>query len=570
MERTHLLTLAGTLGAALAFASSANAATLTVINTNDHGAGSLRSALLAAEQQPSADVVKFEIPGKNLHTIKLDRDLPTLTRPVTIKGYSQDGASQATASDPAVLKVAIDASNAMRGIDVGGDGIEIRGLEIDHAQGAGIYLEGDGNVAAGNAISSSGDDGVHVVGSGAVVGGPEPADANVISGSDDDEIDVEAGSGHVVQGNLIGTDGTHDLSFATGVRLGAPAVSVQDNVIAGEDTGVSLESDGNTLSGNLIGTNAAGSAALPNTHGIVVAGSRNTIGDGNVVSGNWFEGIELTDGASDNEIDGNLIGTDATATAGVANGTVGIGPGVRIDGADDTTLRDNVISGNAGHGVQITGQGADRNLLLGNWIGTDKTGALALGNRSGVEIEDGADGNGVGDTTLAGANTIAHNREDGVSILDGTGNSVVHNSIHDNGDLAIDLRDDGPTANDDDDQDKGPNDLQNGPEIASATATGVDWTLDTDSTSTYRLEFYANDSCNRFGVSEAQTYLGTFIAHTDANGEDDGHTETLFPAGTGKYVTMTATKIAPAMIDGKIVQAPASTSEVSPCEQAGS
>src|SRR4051794_2190628 len=568
MERTHILTLAGTLGAALAFASSAHAATLTVINADDHGAGSLRSALLAAEQHPSADVVKFDIPGKNLHTIKLDRDLPTLTRPVTIKGYSQDGASQATASDPAVLKVAIDASKAMRGIDVGGDGIEIRGLEIDSAQGGGIYLEGDGNVAAGNTISHSGGDGVHVVGSGALVGGPEPADANVISGSDDAEVDVEAGTGHVVQGNLIGTDGTHDLSFATGVRLGAPAVSVQDNVIAGEDTGVSVESDGNALSGNRIGTDAAGRAGVPNTHGIVVAGSRNTIGDGNVISGNWFEGIELQDGASGNEIDGNLIGTDATGTAGVANGTVGAGPGVRIDGAYSTTLRANVISGNAGDGVQISGTSADRNLLLGNWIGTDTTGALDLGNRSGVEIEEGADNNGVGDTTLAGANTIAHNRADGVSILDGTGNSVVHDSIHDNGDLAVDLRDDGPTGNDGDDKDKGPNDVQNGPVIGTATATGVDWTLDTDATSTYRLEFYANDSCNRFGVSEAQTYLGTFFAHTDANGAADGHTETLFGPGTGKYGPRTAPRLGLALMAGKRVRGPASTSDVSPCEQA--
>src|SRR3954447_5763269 len=184
MERTHILTLAGTLGAALALASSAQAATLTVINADDHGAGSLRSALLAAEQHPSADVVKFDIPGKSLHTIKLDRDLPTLTRPVTIKGYSQDGASQATASGPAVLKIAIDASKAMRGIDVGGDGIEIRGREIDSAQGGAVAPGGDGSPAGDNARAPGGGAGALAVGPGALGGGREPADANVISGSD--------------------------------------------------------------------------------------------------------------------------------------------------------------------------------------------------------------------------------------------------------------------------------------------------------------------------------------------------------------------------------------------------
>ena len=48
----------------------------------------------------------------------------------------------------------------------------------------------------------------------------------------------------------------------------------------------------------------------------------------------------------------------------------------------------NIISGNTGDGVLITGTGTNNNVVAGDFVGTDVTGTAALGNgASGVEID---------------------------------------------------------------------------------------------------------------------------------------------------------------------------------------
>jgi hypothetical protein len=176
----------------------------------------------------------------------------------------------------------------------------------------------------------------------------------------------------------------------------------------------------------------------------------------------------------------------------------------------------------------------------------------------------GGDLNQVGDhIEVNPRNTIAYNDADGVTVETGSANAVLRNSIHDNGDLGIDLRDDGPTANDPLDADAGPNGLQNGPEIASATATTVDWTLESQPQTLYRLEFYA---CDRPGAGEGETYLGSTLASTDANGNAGGSTLTATPAGVGADVTMTATRETLGGLFPNLVVGFRSTSEFSPCE----
>ena len=227
-----------------------------------------------------------------------------------------------------------------------------------------------------------------------------------------------------------------------------------------------------------------------------------------------------------------------------------------------------MISANGGDGIGML-DGADDNSVLGNWIGTDAGATLDLGNGgSGVDIE--GDDNRVGDTDeTAPMNTIAHNGDDGVTVTSGIDNAIVRNSIFVNDELGIDLGADGATANDPVDADAGANNLQNGPEIDSATATSVDWELESDPNTRYRLEFYANDTCDRSGSGEAQTYLGSTFVTTDANGDADGSTVTPTAAGAGKRVSMTATRLdlrSSAASRRRSCSTPRSTSELSPCE----
>jgi hypothetical protein len=385
---------------------------------------------------------------------------------------------------------------------------------------------------------------------------------------------VQEGSGNVVEGNRLGTNGTgtRSLGFATGLIVTADGTQILDNQISGETNGVDVYSDDNVLQGNKVGSNAAGTAKLANFVGInVLGGDGNQIGgdgegEGNLISGNDASGVQLIadsdgDPAQENTLEGNLIGTNAAVTGALANGGFADLPGVTISGSSDNTVggttagAGNVIAGNAGAGVQLVD--ADSNALRGNAIGTDLAGALVLGNDgSGVEIDGRF--NRVGDTGARSANTIAHNGADGVTVDAGSGNSVLHNSIHDNHGLGIDLNADGSTPNDDaeHDADEGPNGLQNGPVIGGASATDVDWTLESEPRTQYRLEIYANDSCSAAKVTEAQTFVDAVTVTTDANGHADGTTAITLPAGAGANLSMTATKLDDPRLP---------TSEVSPC-----
>ena len=184
---------------------------------------------------------------------------------------------------------------------------------------------------------------------------------------------------------------------------------------------------GNLVAGNFIGTNAAGTAALGNTtHGVEVTSSDNTIGGatagaGNLISGNGDEGVEITgSGTTGNTVEGNLIGTDVTGTAALGNGLGGVeidssASGNTIGGI--TSGAGNVISGNTGDGVELTGTGTASNVVLGNLIGTNAAGTSAIANgQDGVEIDTGASGNIIGGTTALARNIISGNTAYGVGI----------------------------------------------------------------------------------------------------------------------------------------------------------
>ena len=96
-------------------------------------------------------------------------------------------------------------------------------------------------------------------------------------------------------------------------------------------------------------------------------------------------GVDI-EGTSDNLVLGNFIGTDATGTKALAGGTDSLGILIAAGATNNTVggttaTAGNLISGNAGSGVQI-GALADQsptsgNVVAGNDIGTDVTGLLA-------------------------------------------------------------------------------------------------------------------------------------------------------------------------------------------------
>jgi hypothetical protein len=518
---------------------SASAASFTVINTNDSGAGSLRQAILDANASAGADTITFNIPGGGVKTINLLSQLPQITQQLTIDGYTQPGTS------PNTLAVG---NNAVLLIEVNGAGA---GADAD-----GIRFGSSNNTVKG--LILTGFDGVAVVGS--------------------------STNGNVIAGNFIGTDSTGTVArpnrvgifftgTATNITIGGTSPAAR-NLISGNDQGIQFQSfaGGQIIQGNYIGTDRHGTAALPNVQvGIYLLSPNNTIGGtvagaGNLISGNTGTALNLSSSDGGNTVQGNIIGPDATGTVALPNNSTGI----NIGGANNTIggltpAARNIISGNKFNGIQINTKGGTGNLIQGNYIGTDISGANAMGNTgSGVEISSGQ--NTVGGTDPNAKNVIAFNTRSGVvvngqlNISDPYRNRILGNSIHSNGKLGINLGfQDTVEQNDAGDADAGHNDLQNYPVLTSAVTNGANVTVNGSLNSTantqFRVEFFSNASCDASGYGEGQTFLGATTVQTTGN---DATINTVLNAAVtpGQFVTATAT------------DANGNTSEFSQCVQA--
>ncbi len=156
----------------------------------------------------------------------------------------------------------------------------------------------------------------------------------------------------------------------------------------------------------------------------------------------------------------------------------------------------------------------------------------------------------IGGTGSGSGNVIAHNDSagghPGVSVLAGTNNLILGNSIFDNGGLGIDLGNDGVTANDTADGDTGANNLQNFPVITGVNASGgmttVTGRLNSTANTTYRIEVFANNTIDSNGYGEGQVFIGAQNATTDASGNVSfSVTNPFTQIGAGQRVTATAT-----------------------------
>jgi hypothetical protein len=255
---------------------------------------------------------------------------------------------------------------------------------------------GAGNLIAYNGSSGTGWDGVAIM-----AGAGHRVIGNTIHSNSGDGVHVE-GSDTIITGNFIGTDasGTAGLgNEAYGVHLASDLNRVggtgggEGNVIA--DSGIDGifvdASTGNVIQGNYVGTNAAGAPTLGNAQdGIWLDDASDTLIGGstaaarNVISGNQWSGVAFSGGGSNNVVQGNLIGVDATGTGPLGNSR----HGVDIGGSVDATVEANVIANNGWDGVSIaagTGHAISDNAIHANAdLGID------IGN-DGVTLNDSGD-----------------------------------------------------------------------------------------------------------------------------------------------------------------------------------
>jgi parallel beta-helix repeat protein len=477
-----------------------SADTHVVTSALDSGTGTFRQALLDGGP---GDTITFDptvFPPAHPATITLASVLPHITQDnLTIDasnaGVILDGSTLPSGTEGLVI---MSNNNTIKGLQILNFPFVGVGVGGQYNQIGGNRLQGNGPIGEGNLISGNGKvDGVSgltiggtyntVIGNligtdlggtfamsneggiglccGAshnVIGGTTQGERNIISGN------IEGGilmnnigtDGNVVIGNYIGTDitGTQPLpnGYPGGVAIfDGPIDNIvggiepgEANLISGNTNGVmisGIDANHNAIIGNLIGTNSSGTVALGNFVGILLCGAGFNRVEHNVISSSASSGINVCDwGWPHSLIFGNYIGTDISGTQplGNGNGILSLGNHVFIGGA--TAAERNVIGDSQGGGIDIEGVGAEYDWLAGNFIGTDISGAIPLGNGWAGVLFDHSGHN------FVQGNTIGYNGQQvnayynsGVLVSQSRFNTIRRNTIYNSVGKGIFLLDDG-------------------------------------------------------------------------------------------------------------------------------
>ncbi|ANM31674.1 hypothetical protein ABI59_22115 [Acidobacteria bacterium Mor1] len=319
------------------------------------------------------------------------------------------------------LQAAIDEANALPGADT---------IEFNLGTGTPRIVPVNPLPAITEALTIEGASGgatrIEIQGSSVAVSGIVVDSDNVtlrslvINGFGQDGVQLN-GTGNVVEDCYVGTDAVGGGSVAgngrDGIRIGGSGNRVggvgpaQRNVVANNvESGLHIDdSSNNEIVGNIIGLDATGSSALPQQVGVRIWGSgqseANVIGGvsvspgsppGNIIAGHAVHDIEL-DVTRNNLIQGNLVGTDATGAQRIGGGVI------RIGGTGSTL--NNLVGGavptlrNVLGGLDILGTSTTGTLVQGNYIGLAADGQTALG---GLCVNIDGVGPGLSEQTIGG------------------------------------------------------------------------------------------------------------------------------------------------------------------------
>ncbi|MEA2373756.1 MAG: hypothetical protein QOD53_219, partial [Thermoleophilaceae bacterium] len=345
----------------------------------------LRAAIQEANARAGDDFIRFDIPGGGRPTIKPSNPLPAINDKLSINGFSQPSAP---AGEPGVELDGSSTPGGTIGLRVSASDSVVKGLVVNRFPGAGIQVgSGDGSKIQGNwlgmgfsggAVVNAGNAaGVEVKAPNTLIGGPDPADRNVISGSGNLDalhamLNQLQGASHVSDSQLQALIGAAGVGvFVSGP--GAAGTQIQNNLIGlapdGKRTGSLADPNGNY-------GNAFGIAVIPiggSLNDVTVGGD--TKAEGNVISGNFI----------------GLLGT-GTDKLKVFNNLIGPGPDEKPVGPAPFGNSIGAMVVGKGSGIQIGKPGA-ANKIQGNFMG------LVAGGPAGMKIQS----NEIGvDQTLLG------------------------------------------------------------------------------------------------------------------------------------------------------------------------
>ncbi len=245
-------------------------------------------------------------------------------------------------------------------------------------------------------------------------------------------------------------DGTSDPNFTSSpiITIDGEAthdgfvINASDSTIRGlvlvdfSDDGVDLNGNNNSIVGSYIGLESDGVTKNGSADdGVTVSGQGNTIGgvnvaDRNVISGNDGSGIRISGAsASNNYVTGNYIGLTADGNSGAGNTVNGID--IEI-GANSNFIgvsgAGNVISGN-NFGIYIISSATTNNQISANYIGLNAAGDSAVPNLHGIELVGSSRNTTIGGSLAGEGNVISGNTGSGINAHDQIEDTVVVGNI---------------------------------------------------------------------------------------------------------------------------------------------
>lgn len=309
------------------------------------------------------------------------------------------------------------------------------GVLVNSTIASSIYIGTNGGQEFGNLISGN-SDGINI----------EFCSSNVHIYNN--KIGVDKGGNNAIPNS---NDGIRIQSGATALKIGT---ATDGNIVSGNNNanGIHISGSNHIIEGNIIGLGINGATVIPNKIGINLNTAFGTQAGGlllanasNVISGNTDHGILIHGGSDGNYIEGNLIGTNAAGTAPIGNGM----NGVKVEDADNTFIGGpgsgygNIIGGHTNGGATgiFCEFAGSFTTIYSNYIGVSDDGSLVFPNETGIRVTDtheafigGIPGeeNYICANTLAGIYTTSSNTYiDGNYIGIGPGNISSAQGNHD-------------------------------------------------------------------------------------------------------------------------------------------
>jgi parallel beta-helix repeat protein len=403
-------------------------AIFTVTNTLDDGsAGSLRWAINQANADSDpASTINFNIAAAGEQTISVGssnvypgEELPAITHPVTIDGFSQPGSHandepDLSTGDDAVRLITIDGRQATAPggalLLIAAGNSTIKGLTIQN-QLYGIHLTTIGHDSIQGVYAIDNNVSLFIDGvSDNTIGGTSAAALNVLGAAT--PLAIYGGGNNMVQGNYIGFDptGMHpdegfiavDIRDSSNNTIGGADAGAGNVIVASFNDvyvlgGVGGPASNNVIQGNFLGTNPAGTAAIHDASDVENGVYTYGLATGTSIISNVIAQDVYCVAGTDTLIQSNWIGTDTTGTRALVNGSI-YGA---IYASNDVTIKDNIIKFNA-LGIDVSGASG---VIEGNTIASNIGPDRFSGYSGGIVINGGPSGSSTSQLTIEG-NTI--------------------------------------------------------------------------------------------------------------------------------------------------------------------